>query len=239
MDRTLWLIECAHKGDKKARETAVQENMGLVRNVAKRYQGRGVEQEDLIQIGCIGLLKAIDYFNLELEVRFSTYAVPMIMGEIRRFLRDDGMLKVSRSMKNTAYQTSRIREQLIHRLGREPTIDEIAQQAEVSREEIIMAMEASTEIESLQTAVYQSDGNEICLEDRVEDKKDSVNELVNHVFLCSMLEQLEPEERELIRMRYFEEMTQQQIAERLEKTQVQISRMEKKILKKMRLCIKD
>ena len=107
------------------------------------------------------------------------------------------------------------------------------------REEIIMAMEASTEIESLQTAVYQSDGNEICLEDRVEDKKDPVNELVNHVFLCSMLEQLEPEERELICMRYFEEMTQQQIAERMKKTQVQISRMEKKILKKMRICIKD
>ena len=208
MDRTLWLIECAHKGDKKARETAVQENMGLVRNVVKRYQGRGAEQEDLIQIGCIGLLKAIDYFDLEMEVRFSTYAVPMIMGEIRRFLRDDGMLKISRSMKNTAYQTSRIREQLIHQLGREPTID-------------------------------QSDGNEICLEDRVEDKKDSVSELVNHVFLCSMLEQLEPEERELIQMRYYDEMTQQQIAEKLKKTQVQISRMEKKILKKMRLWIKD
>lgn len=239
MDRTLWLIECAHKGDKKARETAVQENMGLVRNVAKRYQGRGVESDDLIQIGCIGLLKAIDYFDLNMEVRFSTYAVPMISGEIRRFLRDDGLLKVSRSLKNTAYQTSKIRERLIHQLGREPTIEEIALQAGVSREEMIMAMEASTEVESLQTAVYQSDGNEICLEDRVEDKKDAVGELMNHMFLSSVLEQLDPDERQLIQMRYFEDMTQQQIAGKLKKTQVQISRMEKKILKKMRLCIKE
>ena len=236
---TVALIGRAHQGDKEAREILFHENTGLIYSVAKRFLGRGVEMEDLFQIGSIGLLKAVDKFDLSCEVKFSTYAVPMIVGEIRRFLRDDGMLKVSRSMKNTADQTSRIREQLIHQLGREPTIDEIAQQADMPREEIIMAMEASTEIESLQTAVYQSDGNEICLEDRVEDKKDSVNELVNHVFLCSMLEQLEPEERELICMRYFEEMTQQQIAERMKKTQVQISRMEKKILKKMRICIKD
>lgn len=239
MDRTLWLIECAHQGDKKAREAAVEENMGLVMHVVKRYQGKTTDMEDLIQIGCIGLLKAVDYFDLNMDVRFSSYAVPMILGEIRRYLRDDGMLKVSRSLKNIAYQTSKTREILTVQLGREPSIEEIADATGVEREEIIMAMEASAELESLQKSVYQSDGNEICLEDKVEDRRDAVSELMNHVLLENMLKVLDPEEKSLIHMRYYEEMTQSQIAAKMQKTQVQISRMEKKILKKMRLCIKD
>ena len=239
MDRTLWLIECAHQGDKKAREAAVEENMGLVMHVVKRYQGKTTDMEDLIQIGCIGLQKAVDYFDLNMDVRFSSYAVPMILGEIRRYLRDDGMLKVSRSLKNIAYQTSKTREMLTVQLGREPSIEEIADATGVEREEIIMAMEASAELESLQKSVYQSDGNEICLEDKVEDRRDAVSELMNHVLLENMLKVLDPEEKSLIHMRYYEEMTQSQIAAKMQKTQVQISRMEKKILKKMRLCIKD
>ena len=239
MDRTLWLIECAHQGDKKAREAAVEENMGLVMHVVKRYQGKTTDMEDLIQIGCIGLLKAVDYFDLNMDVRFSSYAVPMILGEIRRYLRDDGMLKVSRSLKNIAYQTSKTREMLTVQLGREPSIEEIADATGVEREEIIMAMEASAELESLQKSVYQSDGNEICLEDKVEDRRDAVSELMNHVLLENMLKVLDPEEKSLIHMRYYEEMTQSQIAAKMQKTQVQISRMEKRILKKMRLCIKD
>ena len=239
MDRTLWLIECAHQGDKKAREAAVEENMGLVMHVVKRYQGKTTDMEDLIQIGCIGLLKAVDYFDLNMDVRFSSYAVPMILGEIRRYLRDDGMLKVSRSLKNIAYQTSKTREMLTVQLGREPSIEEIADATGVEREEIIMAMEASAELESLQKSVYQSDVNEICLEDKVEDRRDAVSELMNHVLLENMLKVLDPEEKSLIHMRYYEEMTQSQIAAKMQKTQVQISRMEKKILKKMRLCIKD
>ena len=239
MDRTLWLIECAHQGDKKAREAAVEENMGLVMHVVKRYQGKTTDMEDLIQIGCIGLLKAVDYFDLNMDVRFSSYAVPMILGEIRRYLRDDGMLKVSRSLKNVAYQTSKAREMLTIQLGREPSIEEIAKETGVEREEIIMAMEASAELESLQKSVYQSDGNEICLEDKVEDRRDAVSELMNHVLLEDMLKVLNPEEKSLIHMRYYEEMTQSQIAAKMKKTQVQISRMEKKILKKMRLCIKE
>ena len=239
MDRTMWLIECAHQGDKKAREAAVEENMGLVMHVVKRYQGKTTDMEDLIQIGCIGLLKAVDYFDLNMDVRFSSYAVPMILGEIRRYLRDDGMLKVSRSLKNIAYQTSKTREMLTVQLGREPSIEEIADATGVEREEIIMAMEASAELESLQKSVYQSDGNEICLEDKVEDRRDAVSELMNHVLLENMLKVLDPEEKSLIHMRYYEEMTQSQIAAKMQKTQVQISRMEKKILKKMRLCIKD
>lgn len=228
MDRTLWLIECAHQGDKKAREAAVEENMGLVMHVVKRYQGKTTDMEDLIQIGCIGLLKAVDYFDLNMDVRFSSYAVPMILGEIRRYLRDDGMLKVSRSLKNIAYQTSKTREMLTVQLGREPSIEEIADATGVEREEIIMAMEASAELESLQKSVYQSDGNEICLEDKVEDRRDAVSELMNHVLLENMLKVLDPEEKSLIHMRYYEEMTQSQIAAKMQKTQVQISRMEKK-----------
>ena len=239
MDRTLWLIECAHQGDKKAREAAVEENMGLVMHVVKRYQGKTTDMEDLIQIGCIGLLKAVDYFDLNMDVRFSSYAVPMILGEIRRYLRDDGMLKVSRSLKNIAYQTSKTREMLTIQLGREPSIEEIAKETGVEREDIIMAMEASAELESLQKSVYQSDGNEICLEDKVEDGRDAVSELMNHVLLEDMLKVLDPEEKSLIHLRYYEEMTQSQIAAKMQKTQVQISRMEKKILKKMRLCIKE
>ena len=227
MDRTLWLIECAHQGDKKAREAAVEENMGLVMHVVKRYQGKTTDMEDLIQIGCIGLLKAVDYFDLNMDVRFSSYAVPMILGEIRRYLRDDGMLKVSRSLKNIAYQTSKTREMLTVQLGREPSIEEIADATGVEREEIIMAMEASAELESLQKSVYQSDGNEICLEDKVEDRRDAVSELMNHVLLENMLKVLDPEEKSLIHMRYYEEMTQSQIAAKMQKTQVQISRMEK------------
>ena len=213
--------------------------MGLVMHVVKRYQGKTTDMEDLIQIGCIGLLKAVDYFDLNMDVRFSSYAVPMILGEIRRYLRDDGMLKVSRSLKNIAYQTSKTREMLTVQLGREPSIEEIADATGVEREEIIMAMEASAELESLQKSVYQSDGNEICLEDKVEDRRDAVSELMNHVLLENMLKVLDPEEKSLIHMRYYEEMTQSQIAAKMQKTQVQISRMEKKILKKMRLCIKD
>ena len=208
-------------------------------HVVKRYQGKTTDMEDLIQIGCIGLLKAVDYFDLNMDVRFSSYAVPMILGEIRRYLRNDGMLKVSRSLKNIAYQTSKTREMLTVQLGREPSIEEIADATGVEREEIIMAMEASAELESLQKSVYQSDGNEICLEDKVEDRRDAVSELMNHVLLENMLKVLDPEEKSLIHMRYYEEMTQSQIAAKMQKTQVQISRMEKKILKKMRLCIKD
>ena len=182
----------------------------------------------------------LTYISILFKVHFplSTFS-PMILGEIRRYLRDDGMLKVSRSLKNTAYQTARAREVLTIRLGREPTMGEIAEETGISREDMVMAMEASADLESLQSAVYQSDGNEICLEDKVEDQKNAVEELVNHVLLESMVSQLDPEEKQLIQMRYYEDMTQSQIAEKLQKTQVQISRMEKKILKKMRLCIKE
>ena len=154
MDRTVSLIKRAHDGDKAAREQLVEENVGLIWCVVKRFTGRGVETEDLFQIGSIGLLKAIDKFDLSYDVKFSTYAVPMITGEIKRFLRDNGMIKVSRSLKELSYKAFQAREKLQEQLGREPDIEELAEELKVGKEELAMAMEAGSEVESLQRPVY-------------------------------------------------------------------------------------
>lgn len=234
MEHTLGLIQKAHQGDKAAREQLVEENLGLVFSVVKRFAGRGTETEDLCQIGSIGLLKAIDHFDLSYDVKFSTYAVPMIAGEIKRFLRDDGMLKVSRSLKETAYKTSLAREHLEKAIGREPTMEEVAAEVGVSREEIVLAMESAAEVESLQKPVYQSDGNDIYLQDRLEEKENENEKLLNRILLQNLLRELNGEERRLIYMRYFENRTQSEVGQALGMSQVQVSRMEKKILKSMR-----
>lgn len=234
MERTLVLMKKAHEGDKVARETLVEENMGLVYTIARRFQGRGHEMEDLIQIGCIGLIKAIDKFDTTFEVKFSTYAVPMIAGEIRRFLRDDGMIKVSRSLKETAAKACMTREILEKRNGREPTLEEISEEIGAAREDIVLAMESAAEVESLHQTIYQGDGNAISLMDRLEEKSDPNEELLNHMVLNELLQGLPGEERTLLRMRYFDEKTQTQVAKALGMSQVQVSRYEKKILKKLR-----
>lgn len=234
MDRTLTLLEMSHKGDKQARETLVEENMGLVYSIVRRFGGRGYEMEDLVQIGCIGLLKAIDKFDLCFEVRFSTYAVPMISGEIKRFLRDDGMIKVSRTLKETAAKAYMAKESLEKKHGREVTVEEISQEIKAAREDIVLAMESAAEVESLYKTVYQGDGNAICLMDRLEEEGNPNEALLNHMVLNELLGRLEEEERTLIRLRYFEEKTQVQVAAQMGMTQVQVSRFEKKILKKLR-----
>ena len=234
MEHTLALLEQAHRGDKAAREMLVEENMGLVFTVVKRFLGRGVEMEDLVQIGSIGLLKAIDKFDTGYEVRFSTYAVPMITGEIKRFLRDDGMLKVSRSMKETAVKGYAAREQLERKLGREPTLLEMAEEISITPEELTMALEAGAEIESLQKTIYQGDGNDISLMDRLEERTNQNEKLLDRILLEDLLKLLEPEERRLIYLRYFQEETQVSIARKLGISQVQVSRMEKKILERLR-----
>lgn len=234
MEHTLGLIQKAHQGDKAARDQLVKENMGLVFSVSKRFTGRGTETEDLYQIGSIGLLKAIDHFDCSYQVKFSTYAVPLIAGEIKRFLRDDGMLKVSRSLKETAYRTAQIREKLEKRLGREPTIEELAKESGISREEIVLAMESAAEVESLQKPVYQSDGNDIFLEDRIEERENASERLLDRIVLQKLLLGLDQKERDLIRMRYFENKTQSEVGKLFEMSQVQVSRMEKKILKGLR-----
>ncbi|WP_274422386.1 SigB/SigF/SigG family RNA polymerase sigma factor [Blautia sp. XA-2221] len=234
MEHTLALIGLAHQGDKEARDTIFEENTGLIYSVAKRFLGRGVEMEDLFQIGSIGLLKAVDKFDTGFDVKFSTYAVPMIAGEIRRFLRDDGMLKVSRSIKENCSKVFQTRAELERTLGREPDMEELARAVNMAPEELAMTMEAGAPVESIYKTVYQGEGKEITLADRLEEKENRQENLLNRILLEEVLGKLEKDERRLICMRYFQDMTQTEIAGILGISQVQVSRMEKRIIKQLR-----
>ena len=234
MDETMRLIEMAHEGDKEARDRLVTENMGLIWSIVRRFTGRGYDPEDLFQIGSIGLMKAIDKFDMSFDVKFSTYAVPMITGEIKRFLRDDGMMKVSRSLKEICCRAYTAREELMMENGKEPEMDEIAERIAVTREELVLAMESGAQIESLQKTIYQGDGTDISLEDKIEEQRNDQEHLLNRMMLEQMLGTLDPEERKLIYMRFFQEKTQTQIAGELGISQVQVSRLEKKILSRLR-----
>jgi len=234
MDHTKELIERAHEGDKEAREKLVVDNVGLIWSIVRRFAGRGYEQEDLFQIGSIGLIKAIDKFDMTFDVKFSTYAVPMIAGEIKRFLRDDGMIKVSRSLKEMAYKAYILREQMEKEYKREPTLTEIATELGVPKEELAQAIDASAEIESLQKIIYQGDGNDISLMDKLPQEGDPCEDVMNKMLLEQMMRGLDEKEKQIIHMRYFLDKTQTQIAEELGVSQVQVSRMEKKILQKMK-----
>ncbi|HIZ21779.1 MAG TPA: SigF/SigG family RNA polymerase sporulation sigma factor [Candidatus Blautia faecigallinarum] len=230
MDHTLALIGRAHQGDKKARDTLFEENVGLVYSVAKRFLGRGVEMEDLFQIGSIGLLKAVDKFDLSYDVQFSTYAVPMIVGEIKRFLRDDGILKVSRSLKESHYRVYQVREVLERKFGREPTLLELSQEMGVPVEELVLILESKMEVESLQKTIYQGEGTEISLLEKLPEKENQQDRILDRIFLEEILDTLDAKQRQLIYMRYYKDMTQTEIARELGISQVQVSRMEKKIL---------
>lgn len=234
MDHTIALIRKSHDGDEEARTQLVEENVGLVWCVVRRFLGRGVESEDLFQIGSIGLLKAIDKFDFSYDVKFSTYAVPMISGEIQRFLRDDGMIKVSRSLKELAYKAFLARENMQETLQREPTLEELSEHMKVDKEELVMALEASGEVESLYKPVYQKDGNEVPLLEKLEEKESQEEKVLNKMLLNQLLDELKRDERQLIYMRYFANKTQMEIGQELGISQVQVSRMEKKILKRMR-----
>lgn len=243
MDDTKELILRAHNGDKAARDKLVLENIGLVYSVSRRFAGRGYELEDINQIGTIGLIKAIDKFDDSFDVRFSTYAVPMIAGEIKRFLRDDGMLKVSRSLKENGYRIKKASDKLVSQNGREATIEELAAATELSVEDVVMALEANTDVESIYRTIYQNDGNEVYLVDKLSGSSgDTVKDefagaqeqLLNSILLEQLLAELDELEGKLIMLRYFKEMTQTQVADKLGISQVQVSRLEKKILKKLR-----
>lgn len=234
MEHTIALIRKSHDGDEEARTQLFEENVGLIWCVVRRFLGRGVESEDLFQIGSIGLLKAIDKFDFTFDVKFSTYAVPMISGEIQRFLRDDGIIKVSRSLKELAYKAFVVREKLQDELNREPTLEELAKDMKVEREELTMAMEASSEVESLYRPVYQKDGNEVPLLEKLEERECQEERVLNRMLLSQLLEELGKEERQLIYLRYFSNKTQTEIGQELGISQVQVSRMEKRILKRMR-----
>lgn len=234
MDQTITLIKRAQEGDKSAREQVINENIGLVRCVVKRFLGRGTETEDLFQIGSIGLLKAVDKFDFTFDVKFSTYAIPMITGEIKRFLRDDGMIKVSRSLKELSAKAYMQREAWIAKKGQEPSVEELAQILEVEKEELVMAIEANNEVESLYKPVYQKDGDELCLMDKMEKVDGQEEHIINKILIKQLLEKLEFQEQKLIHLRYFVNMTQSEVGRELGISQVQVSRLEKKILKNIR-----
>ena len=229
------LLLRAKNGDKDAGEQLVEENLGLVGSVVRRFENRGYDREDLFQIGAIGLMKAIEKFDLSYEVRFSTYAVPLVMGEIRRFLRDDGMMKVSRSIKESGWRVKKSREKLEQQLGRSVTIQELSDDTGLSVEEIALALDASEEVTSIYQTVYQSDGSELYLVDKVADDEPQEEQLLNRVVVEQLIENLEPKEQQLITLRYFDGKTQNSVADTMGMTQVQVSRMEKKVLHKMRL----
>lgn len=231
---TLELIERSKQGDKAARDMVVTKNIGLVWSIVRRFTGRGHELEDLFQIGCIGLIKAIDKFDSSFEVKFSTYAVPMITGEIKRFLRDDGIIKVSRSLKETAGKVRITKEVLGNQLQREPTIEEISEELQISTEDIVLAMESSSEVESLYKTIYQGDGNAIFLIDKLEQDKNENEAMIDQIALREIIATLDEKERNLIELRYFRDKTQTDIAKEMGISQVQVSRLEKKILKVMR-----
>lgn len=237
MDRTKKLIAKAQKGDIKAKEQLVEENVGLVWSLVKRFSGRGHDLEDLFQIGNIGLIKSIDKFDFSFDVKFSTYAVPMIMGEIKRFLRDDGMIKVSRSLKETAYKARMTKEELVKELDREPTIQEIAVAAEMEVEEIVFAMEANSDVDSLQAVIYQGEGRPITLSDKIDQSPKEQNNMIDKLLLSELIDKLEPVERQIIMFRYFQDRTQTEIGEVLGISQVQVSRIEKRVLNQMKELI--
>ncbi|MBE5939756.1 MAG: RNA polymerase sporulation sigma factor SigF [Lachnospiraceae bacterium] len=234
MEDTIALINRAHNGDKEARDTLVSENLGLVWSVIRRFSGRGHDLDDLFQIGCIGLIKAIDKFDVSYDVQFSTYAVPSISGEIKRFLRDDGIIKVSRSLKEISFKALQVRESFAYDQGREPTLEEIASEIGVTNEELIMAMESGAEVESIYKTIYQSDGNAIYLIDKIEEERDMNEEIINKMVLENVISELDETEREIITMRYYKNKTQTEIAGILGISQVQVSRLEKRILLSMR-----
>lgn len=233
------LLKAAKNGDISAQNAIVEENMGLVRSMVKRFLNRGHEPEDLFQIGCIGLIKAIQKFDLSFNVKFSTYAVPMIMGEIKRFIRDDGIIKVSRSLKELAIKAMSLQETIIKECDREPTVKELAQRLGVSPEELATAMEAGIKPESLY-ATTADDGKEgKALIDKIESKIDHEGEIVDRLLVRQLLETLDERAQKIIILRYFKQKTQSCIAEMLGISQVQVSRIEKKVLEAMRNMINN
>ncbi len=232
------LIERVRKGDSGAENIMVEENMGLVHSIVRRFSGRGCETEDLTQIGAIGLIKAVKKFNPEFNVQFSTYAVPMITGEIKRFLRDDGAIKVSRTIKENAVKGRKCEEMLQRRLGRKPTINEISAECGISAESIAEAFEAAAPPESLYGSVYDNGEKEIHLLDML--SGDEIEEdVINKVMVSDILSKLTEREKKIIRLRYFACRTQSEIADIMGVSQVQISRIEKKAIERIRDGIKN
>lgn len=221
-------------GDRSARERLISGNLRLVLSVIQRFNNRGEYVDDLFQVGCIGLMKAIDNFDLSQNVRFSTYAVPMIIGEIRRYLRDNNPIRVSRSLRDVAYKALQIRDALVTRLSREPTISEIAQELSVPREEIVFAMDAIQEPVSLFDPVYHDGGDPIYVMDQVSDEKNLDANWLEGISIREALRKLSDREKHILTLRFFHGKTQMEVADEIGISQAQVSRLEKAALSHMR-----
>jgi RNA polymerase sporulation-specific sigma factor len=233
-ENNLELIKYARNGDKNALDKLIEVNLPLVSAISKKFLNRGYEYEDIFQIGCMGLVKAVNNFDEKYNVKFSTYAVPMILGEIKRFIRDDGMIKVSRSVKNTAKKLHYDREALTKQLNREPTIEELSKYSGVAAEDIIFAMESANSLQYLYDTIHQDDGAPVLLIDKISQKSDRDSEIVDRIALKEALKNLDVKSRQIIMLRYFKDKTQIQVAKMLGISQVQVSRIEKKVLRVMR-----
>lgn len=228
------LLIRAKEGDKEAKEELVNNNLGLVHHIVKRFIGRGVDAEDLFQIGSIGLLKAIEHFNMEYGVQFSTYAVPMIQGEIKRFMRDDGMIKVSRSIKENSAKINKAVNEYVQKFGQEPPVSVICEMTGLLKDDVVLAMDSLADVESIYQTTVQRDGKEQYLADKLVGEKNEADKIVNRVLLKQLLDTLGGMEKELLKLRYFEDKTQTQVAQLLGISQVQVSRLEKKIIMGLR-----
>lgn len=228
------LIKCAKEGSKEALDKLIKNNLPLVSAISRKFLNRGYEYDDIFQIGCMGLVKAVNNFESKYNVKFSTYAVPMIMGEIKRFLRDDGLIKVSRSVKNTARQLHYDREKLVKKLNREPTIEELSKFSGVSTEEIVFATESTVSTQYLYDVVHQDDGSPVLLIDKISKTVDEDSEVIDKIILKEAINNLDSKSRQIIILRYFKDKTQIQVAKMLGISQVQVSRIEKRVLKLMK-----
>lgn len=224
------LISLAQSGNKEALETLTLQNQGLIWSAVRKFVGRGTEPEDLFQIGAIGLIKAINKFNTDFEVEFSTYAVPMIMGEIRRFLRDDGIIKVSRNLKETAVRVKMASEKISAEKGRDAGVIEISEMLGIPLSEVTLSLEASQPTESLYKSVSDSDNNPILLIDKIYSNNDGEERLVTGVALREAIKNLPVKEKQILMLRYYKEKTQSEVARIIGVSQVQVSRIEKKVL---------
>lgn len=231
------LIVKAQSGDDVAKEYILQENLNLVRSVAHRFTNRGYEWDDLFQIGCIGLIKAVQRFDLNFSVRFSTYAVPMIIGEIRRFIRDDNPVKVSRPVKDVAYKVHRMQEALQGELGREPTVQEVAEKVAMAPQEVVAALEAVQPVISIYEPAVNDGTDQFLLLDQLKSNESAENSQIEKLALQEVLKKLSAKERTVIMLRFYDDKTQGEIAKKIGLSQVQVSRIEKQALKKIRLFL--
>ena len=228
------LLRQAKEGDKAAREKLVEGNLRLVLSVLQRFAGRGENADDLFQVGCVGLLKAIDNFDISQNVRFSTYGVPMIIGEIRRYLRDNSALRVSRSMRDTAYRILQAREKLQRENQREPTVEQIARELDIPREEVVFAMDAVCDPVSLFEPIYSDSGDAVCVMDQVRDSKNTDEDWLEQIALKEAMSRLSARERLILALRYSDGKTQMEVSSEIGISQAQVSRLEKNAIKSIK-----